>query len=738
MATVYALLVGIDRYRPPLQRLFGAGNDIRDVESYLGEVPAADVRVRTLRDGEATLDGVVTAFTDHLGQAGAGDSALFWFSGHGSTCPVPPSLWHAEPSGELQTLVCADSRHGGVPDLVDKDLAVLVDGVAGRGAHVVVVLDCCHSSGATRSQSWPEVRRWAPPAQDAAGWPFPAQSRGALREAAVPVLKGGPDHVALAACRSYQSAGEWLHGNEFRGAFSLALLIRLRRAGPLPTYRELLTAARCQVEDRAGDQCPVLYPGDAPIVDQPFLGGLARPAATTMIMRRVGGAWQVDAGLCHGLVASADATGGYTANAAVGDAADAAGGDTAVAVHGSSPPQEARVVEVRATSSRVEPSGWQPDPDRQYPVVLARVPLPLTTVAILTEPEPDPGSEPGSEPEPDPDPDPEPEPGSEPGPAAAARLAAAVAQAGPGGGPSPHVRVLSAGDGAARPDLVIGIGPAGTPRILGADGLPVVPDVPDVPDTDPQGVARVVARLEHIACWRLVKGLSNPLSRLAAAVRVDVVPALPGDSSPPLARRGLRAGPDGRIGLEYARVNGGCVGVDGECARVDGGPPSGDGWVPPRVFVQLRNTTTERLFCVLLDLTDRFRIDPGLFPGGFVGPGVTATAGGGQAVHFTLPAGRPVLPGAAVDDWLLLVVAEDEVDSRLFALPALGEPMPGASRGGVPVRGLVERLGLAAVERGTPAPATAAGDWWTCLAPVTTRVPGGDPLHPSPGDSARP
>lgn len=146
MGTVYALLVGIDRYRPPLQRLFGACNDIRDVESYLGEVSAEDVRVRTLRDGEATLDGVVTAFIDHLGQAGAGDSALFWFSGHGSTCPVPPSLWHAEPSGELQVLVCVDSRHGGVPDLVDKDLAVLVDGVADRGAHVVVVLDCCHSS----------------------------------------------------------------------------------------------------------------------------------------------------------------------------------------------------------------------------------------------------------------------------------------------------------------------------------------------------------------------------------------------------------------------------------------------------------------------------------------------------------------------------------------------------------------------------------------------------------------
>jgi hypothetical protein len=682
MGTVYALLVGIDRYRSPLRPLFGACNDVRAVESYLAQVSGAHVRVRTLCDHEATRDGVVTGFTEHLAQAGTGDSALFWFSGHGSTRSVPPSLWHVEPSGELQTLVCADSRHDGVPDLVDKELALLVAGVAARGAHVAVVLDCCHSSGATREQSWPAARRWAPPEEDAAPRPLPAPLRGALRQATVPALKGGPDHVALAACRSYQSAGEHLHGNEFRGRFSLALLTRLRRAGPPPTYRELLTAARCQVEDWARDQCPVLYPGDDRIVDQPFLGGRVRPVPATMTMRYVRGAWQVDAGLCHGLSVTADLVAG------------AGAGDTAVAVHGSSPLQEARIVEVAATCSRVEPSGWQPDPARQYPVVLARAPLPLTTVAILGEPGAD--------------------------PAAATRLAEAVAHAGPGGGPSPHVRVVAAGDDETRPDLLVAVRRAGTPHILTADGLPVAPDAPDLPRSAPRSglhdhgpESRVVARLEHIARWRLVKGLSNPLSRLAGSVRVDVVPALPGDTRPPLNRGALRAGAEGRITLDYAQG------------------PAGE-WTPPQVFVQLHNTSTEGLYCVLLDLTDRFGIDPALFTGDVVGPGVTTTAGHGQAVHFTLPPGRPVRSGASVDDWLLLVVAEDEINSALLALPPLGRPVPGPSRDGVAVGGLVERLGVTALRRGAPAPATSAGDWWTCLVPVTTRVPGGDPDHRSP------
>ena len=84
-------------------------------------------------------------------------------------------FWFLEPTGANQTLVCADSRRAGVPDLADKELSVLLDDVAARGPHVLVVLDCCHSGGGTRDPG--ERRRgrpgtagpagrWAPQARD--------------------------------------------------------------------------------------------------------------------------------------------------------------------------------------------------------------------------------------------------------------------------------------------------------------------------------------------------------------------------------------------------------------------------------------------------------------------------------------------------------------------------------------------------------------------------------------------
>jgi hypothetical protein len=72
----------------------------------------------SLVDEQATRDAVIAAFRAHLGQAGQGDTALFWFSGHGSLTPVPEQA-HLEPIGLSQSLMCVDSRHGSVPDLLD-------------------------------------------------------------------------------------------------------------------------------------------------------------------------------------------------------------------------------------------------------------------------------------------------------------------------------------------------------------------------------------------------------------------------------------------------------------------------------------------------------------------------------------------------------------------------------------------------------------------------------------------
>ena len=116
---VYALLVGIDRYRVPNLDLQGCVNDVTLAERLLTDrIDPANLSVRTLHNEQATRAATIAHFRGHLGAAGTGDIALFWYSGHGSTGPLPDEIWYAEAAGMCQTTVCHDSRDG-VPDLYD-------------------------------------------------------------------------------------------------------------------------------------------------------------------------------------------------------------------------------------------------------------------------------------------------------------------------------------------------------------------------------------------------------------------------------------------------------------------------------------------------------------------------------------------------------------------------------------------------------------------------------------------
>lgn len=161
--TVFALLVGIDAYPPPVRPLRGAVNDVLAMTRILQQRVGAALTVFTLLDGAATRDAVVAGIRTHLGHAGAGDTALFFYAGHGSQEPCPAEFRHLEPDLLSETLVLADSRTDGGRDLVDRELAALLAEVAASGAHVVVILDCCHAGSGTGDAAMAEftVRRTA-------------------------------------------------------------------------------------------------------------------------------------------------------------------------------------------------------------------------------------------------------------------------------------------------------------------------------------------------------------------------------------------------------------------------------------------------------------------------------------------------------------------------------------------------------------------------------------------------
>lgn len=617
MAGLYALVVGIDAYRPPLNRLEGCRNDTGLVVKLLrGRVSEADLHLLVLTDEQATRAKVIDGWRRHLALAGPDDTALFWYSGHGSTGPLPKELKDTEADGRCQTLVCFDSRHDGIPDLYDKEIGGLADEVLDRGAHLVTVLDSCHSQSGTREPVSGIVARTAP-----------ALGAAPPREALLARLGAGagvhdPRHVALAACRAFEVAYETREADVPHGWFTHELVRAVAVLGGTATYREIMALARA----RAGGQHPVLEPREpGGSADRRFLGSLLRPAGASITMTRDGTGWTVDVGALHGIT----------------------GAGHELAVHRSDPPRTVRVARAHTERSDVEPDGWTPDPDRPYTMVLTRLPLPPAEVTVEGDP------------------------------AAAAELTREITVH----RRSPHLRVTSGADLRVRvEDGLVTI--AGTDREQLADPLPATGG----------WAARTAAELDHIARWRHVRDLRNPGSTLRDAIRLEIVPAGGGPDLAP-----------GPIHLAYT-----------------GGPGE---WIPPAVTVRLANTTDRRLYCVLLNLTDTFRIHARLFPGEHIAPQWTAAAAAGRPIIMSLPPGRPIERGARVTDRLMLLVAEEEFSAEPFALPRLRDPNPPAKRAAAALTGILDRIGSDVTRRDADMDEPAATDWAVQIVEIVTTVP---------------
>ena len=646
MPKIHALLVGIDHYLLPGIDLRGCLNDVDLAERLLRDRVAPErLRIEKLCDAQATRARVIEGFRRHLGGLGAGDVGLFWYSGHGSTGPLPAEIWYAESAGACQTMVCHDSR-AGAPDLYDKELAVLVGEVVATGAQLVTVMDSCHSRSAMRDLPVAGLTPRLAPAL--AGPP-------ALRELLPELVAGASDparpvpgrqlagHVALSACDEWELANELPFADGWHGAFSEALAHALARLGPDATYRQALSHARCRVEGRLSRQTPTLEAvGD--LADREFLGRALRPRPARVTMRRPRRHWEVDAGAVHGVATGAR-----------------------FGVHDTAPLREVRVVRVHTDHSIVEPIGWSPEPERQYEMVLTDVALPPVAVSIRTAPD------------------------------VAARLARSIQTAGPTGGPSPHIRIIAPADAPAA-GLRLAVRPAADHRTLqvtSIDGEPLAPPVP----ADEHGLEQTVRDLEHIARWLQVRNLQSASPALEEAVRIELVPA-PSDGMRPAHDRP----PVDDLTFAYTRTDA--------------------GWEPPSVFVRLRNTSDRKLYCVLLNLTDRYRMHPHLFPGEYVAGQWVAEAGNGAPIVLTLPPDRPVEPGASVVDWLVLLVAEEPFSSDPFWLPRLRElPRPATRGGRGGITGVLDRLGLLAVQRDLEPAAPVASDWAVKVVEITTRVP---------------
>ncbi|SJL12636.1 uncharacterized protein ARMOST_16065 [Armillaria ostoyae] len=169
-----------------------------------------------------------------------GDNIIIYFSGHGSSYDLSDFDKSGDISAEgfIEALCPVDRTSSdtdvSIPDISDREInTILAEISRKKGNHITFILDCCHSSGASRNPSQPlNVVRRAPS--------LPATSIQDMLDAAHTRLKNLPkyrsvfkgnwkpdmtSHVVLAACEAFQYALEKEGAdNRCNGIFTQALI----------------------------------------------------------------------------------------------------------------------------------------------------------------------------------------------------------------------------------------------------------------------------------------------------------------------------------------------------------------------------------------------------------------------------------------------------------------------------------------------------------------------------------
>lgn len=319
-----ALLVGINDYPDPSNRLEGCVNDVFLMSSVLQESRFSADEIRVVLDSRATAQGILERLHWLLDGAKEGDERVFFYSGHGAQIPAYGA--RDEPDHVDECLVPWDFDWTPERAILDKQFFELYSQLP-YGSHFVAVFDCCHSGGMTRDGG-PRVRgltppddirhralRWEPAEQMWVPRDFPpvnaslaGRKEGASylgangatyrlgRAAALRTLPNaeydatrkalghhGPYlPILLEACQEGQFSYEYRHGVTSYGAYTycLAQALRASRAGGInPTFAELNALVAAKLRRLRYDQAPVLVGAKARLAQRvPWSGAAAAPA----------------------------------------------------------------------------------------------------------------------------------------------------------------------------------------------------------------------------------------------------------------------------------------------------------------------------------------------------------------------------------------------------------------------------------------------------------------------------
>ncbi|MCI0698177.1 caspase family protein [candidate division KSB1 bacterium] len=293
MANLHALLIGVDHYMPNrlpggsyYPSLGGCVRDVTHVEEFLKtrlDLPEARILKLLARESSSTkpagppetwptYENMVSAFKKLTDMAKSGDQVYIHYAGHGGRAKTAIADLKGE-NGFDEALVPTDIGKTEARYLRDMEMAHLLKTMVDKGLIVTIVLDSCHSGGATRGRGGARVRGLRtndttprPTTSLVASSKELTETWRSLFHGNTRNVKTGSGwlpqpqgYVLLAACRASESAMEYaFDGVESNGALTYWLLDSLKQLGPGLTYKMLHDRIIAKVHSQFEDQTPQL------------------------------------------------------------------------------------------------------------------------------------------------------------------------------------------------------------------------------------------------------------------------------------------------------------------------------------------------------------------------------------------------------------------------------------------------------------------------------------------------
>jgi metacaspase-1 len=316
-----ALLVGINAYPNPANRLEGCVNDVFLMSSLLQESGFKPEEIRVVLDGRATTANILDRLHWLLDDVGPDEERVLFYSGHGAQIPAYGA--HQEVDHLNECLVPWDFDWSLEHAITDKQFLNFYSQLP-YDSHFAAIFDCCHSGGLTREgglrprgidppddirhralrwnselEMWQERSMPSPNrslARSRDGKKFLGEKGVTYRIGRAVPLRTLPNRafnrerkalghhgpylpIILEACQEEQLSYEYRDGVTSYGAFTftLAKVLRASRgAGRNPNFHTLVSATAERLATLGYDQTPSLV-GPKRILSRPVPWVKPRP-----------------------------------------------------------------------------------------------------------------------------------------------------------------------------------------------------------------------------------------------------------------------------------------------------------------------------------------------------------------------------------------------------------------------------------------------------------------------------